>query len=162
MWARASPCAGQGSEKGRLKVQKNNGGEEGPDRCREGQVSRERRQSGILCRIGDPVVRGRTSQFPQEDLPPVVAWLIQETAAEFEVLSMRAERSTWELSHAVFATARFREHLGHAGAIGTAKVEGDMDSITWDVLQVAAIKPRAVGMCHLTATGSLVGCSSAT
>ena len=70
-------------------------------------MSRERRQSGILCRIGDPVVRGRASQFPQEDLPPVVAWLIQETAAEFEVLSMRAERGTWEPSHAVFATVRF-------------------------------------------------------
>ena len=64
---------GKGSEEGRLKVEKDNGGEEGPDRCREGQVSRERRQSGILCRIDDPVV----GQFPQEDLPAVVAWLVQ-------------------------------------------------------------------------------------
>ena len=28
-----------------------------------------------------------------------------------------------------------------------------MDSITWDVLRVTAIKPCAVGMRHLTATG---------
>ena len=94
-------------------------------------MSRERRQSGILCRIDDPVVGGRAAQFPQEDLPAVVAWLVQETAAEFKVFSMRAERSTWEPPHAVFATVLLREHLRHAGAIGTAEVEGDVNSITW-------------------------------
>ena len=55
---------GKGSEEGGLKVEKDNGGEEGPDRCRECQVSRERRQRGILCRVGDPVVRGRAAKFP--------------------------------------------------------------------------------------------------
>ena len=47
--------------------------------------------------------------FTQEDLPTVVAWLVQETAAEFKVLSMRAERGTWEPPHAVFATVLIRE-----------------------------------------------------
>ena len=143
----------KGGEKGRLKVEEDNGGEEGPDRCREGQVRRERRQGGILCRIGDPVVRGRAAQFPQEDLPAVMAWLVKETAAEFEVLSMRAQRATWEPPHAVFATVLIREHLRHAGAIGTAKVEGDVDSIRWDVMRAPAIEPGAVDLYHLPATG---------
>ena len=100
-------------------------------------MSRERWQRGILCRVGDPVIRGRAAQFSQEDLPPKVAWLVQEAAAEFEVFSMR------EPPHAIFATVGISEHLGHAGAIGTAKVEGDMDAAFWDVLRVPAIHRRA-------------------
>ena len=65
-------------------------------------------------------VGGRAAQFAQEDLPAVMAWLVKETAAEFEVLSMRAERGTWEPPHAVFATVLICEHLRHTGAIGTA------------------------------------------
>ena len=55
---------GEGSVEGRLKVEEDNGREEGPDRCRECQVSRERRQRGILRRVGDPVVRVRAAEFP--------------------------------------------------------------------------------------------------
>ena len=82
-----------------------------------------------------------------------MAWLVQETAAEFEVLSMRAERGTWEPLHAVFTAVLIGEHLRHAGAIGTTEVEGDVYAIAWDVMRVSAIESCAVGLNPSTAAG---------
>ena len=114
----------EGSEKGGLQVEQDDGREEGPDTYRECEVGRERRERGILCRVGNPVTRGRAAKFTQEDLPPVMARFVQEAPAELKVLSMRAERSTWKPPPAVFSTVLVGEHLRHAGAVGTTEVEG--------------------------------------
>ena len=79
-----------------------------------------------------------------------MARLVQEAAAELEVLRMRAKRGPWE-PPAVFSAVLVGKHLGHTGTVGTTQVEGDLCLVSWYVC--------AVDVYHLTTTGQPRGLS---
>ena len=57
-------------------------------------------------------------------MPAPMPSFVEEASAEFNVLSMRPERRTGKHAFREALTIMRGEHLGHAGPIGSPKVEG--------------------------------------
>ena len=102
---------GEGREEGRLQVEEDDRGEEGPDRCREGKVHPWRKR-GILRGVGDPTIRSWEANVLQDGMPALVAIVVQQTPTEFKVFSMPAQWGSGQSPPSIIGAVLLDEHFG--------------------------------------------------
>ena len=71
-------------------------------------------------------------------MPTLMAIIVEQTPAEFEVFSMRAQWGPGQSPPSIISAVLLSsEHLGHAGPVGASKVKSDMSLVGWQAGHVA-------------------------
>ena len=117
--------------------------------CREGW------EVGILGCIDHPLFRIGKAKLTKNGDTVLVAGLIEQASAEFEVLSVRPHGRQGQAAPAFFCAVLLGEHLGHAGPACSSEAEGDVDVVRRQVMWQATIEARAIDVDHFPMYGRI-------